>query len=93
MLNTEESKYAKVWLTKNDFGGLYDSGLFVLHVRTELRTNNYCDEIAFIINQLNNELPKVLEKIWRVAVYNPQEHWNDYYNDDILIYSSEYVYH
>lgn len=90
-LNQAEKKYADVWISKLDFGGLYETDMFVLHVKTENRLENHADEISTIIDILFTEMPEVYAKIWRVAVYPPDEVWNHYTFEDTLILSAEHA--
>jgi hypothetical protein len=85
--NREDKKYSEVWLSDVDFGGMFDSGKFVLNIKAEHTIDNCNDEIFSIVNMLNSEAPEVFEKIWRVVVYNPDDTWHCYTNEDILVYT------
>jgi serine phosphatase RsbU (regulator of sigma subunit) len=68
--NKTGKKYAEVWLTEVDLGGLYDNGKFVLCLKAEHEIGSCYDETEEIINLLSKEAPKELDYIWRVVIYD-----------------------
>jgi hypothetical protein len=61
--------YSKVWLDPADFGGLYHTDMFILNVRAHHEIDNCFEEIADIIQILDQRAKEELQFIWRVAVY------------------------
>lgn len=85
--NKTINKYASVWLTEADFGGLYKPNKFVLNVKAEHHIESCNDEIKHIVSRLFKNLDKEERTfIWRVVVYNVDEQVHCT-SDDILVYS------
>jgi hypothetical protein len=85
--NQKDKKYSEVWLSDVDFGGMYNNGKFVLNVKAEHQIDNCNEEIFSIIRLLSEQAPKELENIWRVVVYNPDDSWHCYSDEDVLVYT------
>ncbi len=71
--NRSEKKYSEVWLSDVDFGGLYNSGQYVLNIKAEHNIQSCSDEIKYIISMLDEKAKEELKYIWRVVVYNAYE--------------------
>ncbi len=71
--NKTGKKYVEVWLQEEDFGGLYNSGKFVLCLKAEHEIDSCLDETEEIINLLSQKAPKELEYIWRVTIFDMDE--------------------
>lgn len=72
--NKGHRKYAKAWLSHEDFGGLYDAEKYILNIQAEHRIESCFDETRNIITLLHKKLdPVSLSLIWRVVVYNAFE--------------------
>jgi hypothetical protein len=85
--NKENKKYAEVWLSEADFGGLYQSNKFVLNVKAEHQIESCNSEIRYVTTQLFKKLSKEdWSLIWRVDVYNADEQIHCQ-SGDILVYS------
>ncbi len=85
--NKNGHKYASVWLSDADFGGLYNSEKFVVNIKTEHQIDSCNDEIKYIITVLFKELNNVERSaIWRVDVYNSFEEIHCQ-SDDVLVYT------
>lgn len=83
--NQNDKKYSEVWLSEADFGGVYNSGKFVLNVKAEHRIPACDDEIFAVIRLLQEKAPKALESIWRVVVYNSDD--DIHCVDDLPVYT------
>ena len=87
--NTKQKKYAQVWLSKADFGGLYNSGKYVLNVKAEHELPSCMDEISYINALLFRDFTDTERSyIWRIAVYNSHEEIHCE-SDEISVYSEE----
>ena len=85
--NKTSHKYAEVWLSDVDFGGLYQTDKFVVNVKAEHKISSCNEEIKYIITDLFKQLSKEeLSLIWRVDVYNSFEQIHCQ-SDDILVYT------
>ena len=72
--NKTDKKYAEIWLTGVDFGGLYDTDLVVVNISAAYELESCNEELKYIGIQLFPKLAKrVRSKIWRVALYNLSE--------------------
>lgn len=88
--NQIDKRYADVWLTRFDFGGMYDSGTFVLHVKAQYQIDKSNEELRAIINLLEEKAKDESVFITTVAFYNADEH-SPYESDDIIVYTLEDV--
>ncbi len=85
--NKAQKKYAHIWLSDVDFGGLYQSEKFVLNVKAEHQIMSCNEEIKYIITNLFKQLTKEDRSfIWRVDVYNSHEQIHCQ-SEDIVIYT------
>ncbi len=85
--NRTANKYSAVWLTNADFGGLYESSKFIVHIKAEHEIDSCNEEIKYIITVLFKQLSKEeLSAIWRVDVYNSFEEMHCQ-SEDILVYT------
>lgn len=85
--NKSGHKYAAVWLSDVDFGGLYNSGKFVVNIKAEHKIDSCNDEIRYVTTVLFKELnTEEQSAIWRVDVYNSFEEIHCQ-SDDILVYT------
>lgn len=71
-LNKKDKKYTCVWLSDEDFGGLYNSGKYVLSVQAAHQLEERSSEIKFIIEYLSEVAVEELKEIIRVSVYDDQ---------------------
>ena len=86
--NKANRKYAEIWLSDVDFGGLYQTDKFVVNVKAEHQIVSCNEEIKYIFTNLFKQLSKdELSFIWRVDVYNSDEQIHCQ-SDDILIYTT-----
>ncbi|MEO6453442.1 MAG: hypothetical protein ABIN97_05185 [Ginsengibacter sp.] len=73
--NREKKKYSEIWLTEADFGGLYNSGKYVLNLKAE--HDYYIDscghEIEEILTLLDQKAKEELQFIWSVDIYDSDE--------------------
>ena len=82
-------RYSKVWLTEEDFGGLYNSGKYVLHVKAEHQLDECNPEIRYVIKLLTERFGREKMNLIRtVSVYNANEevHCDSY---EIVVFSEE----
>lgn len=81
-------RYSKVWLEDETFGGLYNSGKYVLKVQALHEIDNCSDEIKDIIFHLDKVAKEELEYIIRVAIYdlNDEVHCE---SEDLIVYTEE----
>lgn len=85
--NKASNKYALVWLSEVDFGGLYYADKFVVNVKAEHEIPSCNEEIKYIAAVLFRQLSKEERlQIWRVNVYNSFEEIRCE-RDDILVYT------
>ncbi len=87
--NKANKKYAEVWLSDVDFGGLYQSDKFVvnINVKADYQIQSSNEEIKHVITNLFKQLSKnELPYIWRVDVYNSDEQIHCQ-SEDILVYT------
>jgi len=82
-------KYAEVWLTEMDFGGLYRNGTYVLHVRPEPKAESYIQEIHDILSTLDREAKDTLPYISTVKIHNNPDERVERHWDDIEVYNEE----
>ena len=72
--NNGRNKYSEIWLSEADFGGLYKSDKFILHVKAEHDIDSCNNEIKDITSVLFAKLTKEeFSLIWRIVVYNSFE--------------------
>lgn len=84
--NKATRKYAEIWLSDVDFGGLYHSEKFVVNVKAEHHIESCNQEIKHIYTNLFKQLTQdELSFIWRVDVHNPAEQIHCQ-SEDILVY-------
>ena len=90
-LNRKENLYSKVWLSDENFGGLYHSGMYILNLKSKHKINGYKSEVSFLNNVLNGKFGK--EKgayIFNLEVFNENEFaYPD--SNDIILYSDDVV--
>lgn len=85
--NDEPRRYSEVWLSEADFGGLYKSDKFILHVKAEHDIDSCNDEIKNITNELFAKLTKEeFSLIWRIIVYNSSEEMHCA-SDELLVFN------
>jgi hypothetical protein len=85
----QDKKYSKVWLTDADFGGLYNSGSFVLNIKAEHHIEECNLEIRHVLKMLAEGITKEeFQYIRSVAVYNTEDEVHCE-SDDIILYSEE----
>lgn len=79
--NKAERKYARVWLTDVDFGGLYTDDKFVLNIQAEHEIDSCIEETRHIAHVLFKEIPTELRRyIMQIKVYNAYDEihcWTD----------------
>jgi len=86
--NKVNQKYAEIWLSDVDFGGLYQSDKFVVNVKARHQIASCNEEIKHIVTNLFKQLSKEeLSFIWRVDVYNADEQIHCQI-EDIIVYST-----
>lgn len=88
--NQKDRKYAEIWLSEVDFGGMYKSGDFVLHVKAQYQLEYCFKEIKVIFDLLSERAKDELKLIWRLSVYNADEQVQPECGD-ILVYTLEDV--
>lgn len=71
-LNKKDKKYMCVWLSDEDFGGLYNSGKYVLNVQAAHEIGECSSEIKFIIDYLSQVAKEELKEIIQVSVYDDE---------------------
>lgn len=71
-LNKKDKKYTCVWLADEDFGGLYNSGKYVLNVQASHDIGECSSEIKFIIDYLSAVAKEELKEIVQVSVYDDE---------------------
>lgn len=87
--NKKNKKYAEVWLSDVDFGGLYHTDKVVVNVRVEHEVESCNEEIKYISIVLFDQLSRDENFfIWRIDVYNSFEdiHCS---SDDLLVYTAK----
>jgi len=83
-LNKQGRKYSEVWLTDVDFGGLYQSGKYVLNVKAHHRIDSCNDEIKEILAILDKEAHSELQYVWSVSVYDANDQIHCISSDSIV---------
>lgn len=79
-------EYVEVWLTYEDFGGLYFSGEdFELNVKLPYQFESYRDEARKIINLLYFNAKEKLKHIFTIRIYDSTKR-KSCGRDDILVY-------
>lgn len=87
--NKSNKKYAEVWLSEVDFGGLYQSDKFVVNVKAVHTIHSINAEIKYIVTNFFKQLTKEeLSFIWRVDVFQAEEQVHRQI-EDILVYSTD----
>jgi hypothetical protein len=73
--NRDKKRYSEIWLSDADFGGLYDSGKYVLNLKAEHDHEIYScgQEIEEILTFLDKKAKEELQFIWRVDIYDADE--------------------
>ena len=72
--NKADKRYAEVWLTEEDFGGLPDSEKFVINVKALNEIESCNKEIKYITTELLAGLTKEeISMFWSVNVYNSND--------------------
>jgi len=91
-LNKKEKKYSAVWLSDENFGGLYHSGKYVLNLKANHEINGYKSEISYLLNFLRGKLDsEKLSYIFNMEVFNENEEAHPD-KDDIILYTDEVSY-
>jgi hypothetical protein len=91
-LNKKEKRYSKVWLSDENFGGLYHSGKYILNVKASHHLKEYSPEIRFIIDLLDEKLDREkVSYIFNLEIYNENEEVRPD-SDDIILYNDEVSY-
>ncbi len=86
--NKSKKKYAEIWLSDVDFGGLYQTDKVVVNVKTEHIIDSCNEEIKYIVTSLFKQLSQEeLSLIWRVDVYNSFEEIHCQ-SDNLLVYTT-----
>ena len=86
--NKVQRKYAEVWLSDVEFGGLYHFEKQIVNVKVDHHIDSCNDEIKYIFSHLLSQLEKdELAFIWRVVVYNAEEQVHCQ-SEDILVFST-----
>ncbi len=69
--NREIRRYSEIWLSDADFGGLYNSGKYVLNLKAEqdYDIDSCGQEIEEILTMLDDKAKEELQFIWRVDIY------------------------
>lgn len=80
----ESKRYSLVWLEDANFGGLYHSGDFILHVQAQQKIEDRSQKIMNIFHMLNEKAKEEFKYIWRVVIHNQ--------NDEIDCESRNVVY-
>ena len=91
-LNKNEHRYSKVWLSDENFGGLYYSGKYVLNLRAKHKIDSYKSEVGYLIRMLREKLG--IEKaayIFNMEVFEEKE-YAEPGRDDIILYTDEVAY-
>jgi len=72
--NQGARRYSEIWLSKADFGGLYNSDKYLLNVKASHNLKNCNEEIEHVVDVLYSSLsPEEIAYIWRIIVYNSNE--------------------
>ncbi len=73
--NKKDKRYSEIWLSEADFGGLYNSGNFILNLKMEKEYEIYScgKEIDNILLMLDKKAKNELKYIWRVDVYDSED--------------------
>jgi hypothetical protein len=91
-INQKEKRYSRVWLSDENYGGLYYSGKYVLNAIAEHHIHEYSPEIRYLIDLLAEKLGnEKFSLIDRVAVYLDSE-YVEMGRDDIMLYGDEVSY-
>ena len=69
----ENKRYSLVWLEDANFGGLYYSKLFILHVQAQHPIEDSFTEIEYVFRLLDKRAKEELKDIWRVSVHKQHE--------------------
>lgn len=69
--NKSKKRCSEIWLTEEDFGGLYYSEKYILNVKVEkqFKINSTAEEISEILSLLDEKAKEELQYILRVAVF------------------------
>lgn len=85
--SAQGQKYAEVWLSNVDFGGLYyTDDYYVLNVKVDYQFDSYGDEVRKILRLLKDKAKEGLNHIFVVRVYGANEK-RFCGRDDFLIYN------
>jgi len=70
--NRKKKKYSEIWLTDDDFGGLYYSGNYILNLKSaeENSTSSYRKKIEEVLSLLDEKAKEELQYISKVKIYN-----------------------
>src|SRR5437899_335374 len=92
-VNSKEKKYARVWLSEANFGGLYHSGKYRVNIKPFYNTEIKSDEIKDAVYMLRENLdPDDKEKyLYTIKVYNAND---EIYSEpgDIVLLNEEPAY-
>jgi len=84
----EGNKYAEVWLSDVDFGELYHSDKYILHVKAEHDISSCSDEIDNVLRYLDYHAHNELQYIWSVYIYDSTDQIHCQY-DDLLVFTDD----
>lgn len=91
-VNKEDKRYSKVWLSDENFGGLYHSGKYTLYLKSEHKIPRYKTEVSYLIDLLDQKLDKEKSShIFSFKVYDEDEYASPD-RDDIILYNDEVSY-
>ncbi|HWK06101.1 MAG TPA: hypothetical protein VNS58_20815 [Puia sp.] len=90
-LNQVGKRYSEVWISDVDFGGLYHSDQYILHLRAAHPIRSRFKETAWIIKFLDEHAHEESKFIWRVQVHAADDKMYDA-EDGILVYDEETLY-
>jgi hypothetical protein len=87
-INANYVRYPKVWLSEENYGGLYRSGKYILNAIAEHSIKSYTPEIRYLIDLLSDKLGKdQWSYISEVSVFLENE--DPFSNkEDILLYDN-----
>ena len=80
------NKYTEVWLSDVDFGNLYHSDKFILHVKAEHEISSCSDEIDNVLRYLDEHAHDELQFIWSVYIYDSTDQIHCQF-EDLLVYT------
>ena len=90
-INTKEKKYAKVWLSEANFGGLYHSGSYSVNIKPLHNFEIESTELRSVVYMLHDKLDDEERKyLYTIKIYNDNE---EIYEEpgDIVLLDEEHV--